>query len=222
LEGNILTVTGSITESDTDQRRRLEKIATKMGLEVSRDWQQWYNVDIEEFTARSGSIIINIHGSLPQALMALYPDYAWNSFAFKYLQPNGTRLESPQQYIAWISKRCKVSTLDDWYTVPLATVERHESTRLAILGGSLLTLLLETYPNHPWNLLKFAQIPKSFWYNNISNQRMFWTQFAEAMSILLQLNVLYIVRYFFCHRLVQSDSKRSSTAWRLHICSRLL
>jgi hypothetical protein len=76
-----------------------------------------------------------------------------------------------------LEAQLSIKKLDDWYRVKIADItSRGGSTYIFLLqverfsflqhfGNSMGNVLFTLYPEHPWKLWKFGQVPRGFWEN---------------------------------------------------------
>lgn len=56
-----------------------------------------------------------------------------------------------------------IKTWEDWYNVKLADVSNLAKTGFLKNYSSLAYAIAHIFPEHPWNMYRFASLPSSFW-----------------------------------------------------------
>jgi hypothetical protein len=158
------------------QREALEKYGrTHFGVKQLDDW---YNVNSAEIRTMCSFIGEYYNGSLYNTLKTLYPHHKWDMLRFlkvphRYWKEQSAKREGMDR----CGRELGVKELDDWYRVSTADVHNHLSF-VYRQYGSLYNALLNVYPEHEWDPLKFHSIPRGYWKLPITTQH-FYNTFVE-------------------------------------------
>ena len=98
--------------------------------------------------------------------MVIYPEHTWKPWCFKYMRPppswwkfvahefsSGNALAEAviREYVDDIGRIAGVSKLEDWYHVPLPSINSWLAP-LTPMFSSIFDLLVRLYPHHRWPL----------------------------------------------------------------------
>eukprot|EP01027_Heterolobosea_sp_BB2_P018850 GEZU01026495.1.p1 GENE.GEZU01026495.1~~GEZU01026495.1.p1 ORF type:complete len:840 (+),score=185.05 GEZU01026495.1:594-3113(+) len=83
-----------------------------------------------------------------------------------------------------LAKDLGLAHLDDWYSVTTQEVSKRGGRGLLnhFYGGSLVRALQSLYPDHPWQVWRFASVPKGFWEDR-ENHRRFFDHIAQELQL---------------------------------------
>jgi hypothetical protein len=93
---------------------------------VDSEWEDWYKVTTDMLREKKRfKMVSNAYdGSVVKALMTVFPEYPWEPW--KFLQvPRGFWYDDNniKEYLKWVTKQLRISTLDDWYLVGIEEIK---------------------------------------------------------------------------------------------------
>eukprot|EP01114_Cavostelium_apophysatum_P019814 TRINITY_DN6476_c0_g1_i1.p1 TRINITY_DN6476_c0_g1~~TRINITY_DN6476_c0_g1_i1.p1 ORF type:complete len:606 (-),score=129.46 TRINITY_DN6476_c0_g1_i1:43-1860(-) len=143
------------------QRNCLDDIAKLLGVKT---WEDWYKVSRKAVESCGGSSLVSYHrNSVARALCEAYPQYPWQIWRFKEV-PSGFFNQSKvrRQFLDYVSSELHLQTMDDWYQVSKDDIlARGGGEILKIFGGSVARSVINSYPEHNWDLQNFKEIADS-------------------------------------------------------------
>jgi hypothetical protein len=117
-------------------------------------------------------------------ISAVYPEHEWVPWRFNQVSKGfWNNMENQKQTMAYVAKQLNIKDLNEWYGVTVSQVEKIAGSGLLnVYNNSLIKLLQSVYPEHPWQVWKFAQVPRGFWDSN-ENQREYLRVLQEQLNI---------------------------------------
>lgn len=98
--------------------------------------------------------------------MESFPEHQWKDYLFAGL-PSGywSELSHRKKALSDVAKALNIKYWEDWYNVTGEEVDSALGKNLVAeySGGSLPTVLKDTFPEYPWLLWKFRNLPKGTW-----------------------------------------------------------
>jgi hypothetical protein len=146
---------------EDNQREFLTRIGRELGV---KELDDWYKVPRKEAQQRATFIFDYYKGSLFQALQKLYPHHNWNADKFiKPLSGHYTDEINQRNRLEAIGKELGVKVLDDWYNVSQDEVRKRANFIHDYYNNSILLALEKLYPEHKWDPIRFATVPRGYW-----------------------------------------------------------
>jgi hypothetical protein len=87
-----------------------------------------------------------------------------------------------RKYFDWLASSLNFKTWEDWYKVKSIPTKLASSCVHNNYQGWLLYALISIYPEHPWQLWKFARLPAQLW-KTPQFQRQAFDQLAKELNI---------------------------------------
>jgi len=82
-------------------------------------------------------------------------------------------INTQREYLDRLALILNIKRWEDWYQVKKSDVENNGGRQfLDYFGKSHIKAIMQSYPQHPWDLWKFSRLPSGFWIDK-SNQREF-------------------------------------------------
>jgi len=167
----------------SNQRDFFDHVGKKLNI---KKWEEWYSVKKNDVADHGGLSILQYYENSPcQALMNIYPEYGWDvaKFAEKpaYYWKN---LKNHREFLDQVGKKLNYAQWEDWYKVQNADVIDYGGEGLLrdYYKGFAVKAVMSIYPERPWKLWKFLNIPKELW-REIKHQRAFFEHLAQQFSI---------------------------------------
>jgi len=201
-----------------NQQTFMEELGKKIGLQ---DLDGWYSVEKSTVIAMGGGSLLTLYkGSLSKLLAGVYPDHSWDPSKFATKRRNHwTSLDNQMKFMDEVGKGIGVKDLDGWYSVSVASMIHHGAgSLLTLYGNSLSKLLATVYPDHPWDVSKFAFKPQNFW-PSLQNQKRFVDDLGKKIGIHSEAD--FEKWYEVSPRLFQEHGGKSLTERYRHSLPRL-
>ena len=166
------------------QQTYLDNLGDHLGVKEG-ELDGWYSITSTDFIQSGAGGLLKLYGdSLPKLLAAVYPNHQWDSAKFTVRSRNyWTSLENQRKFMDDLAQKLGIRQLDGWYKVTMAELLPHGAvTILNLYGRSLSKLLSKVYPNHPWDLSKFASKPSNYW-ASMENQKRFMDDLGTKIGI---------------------------------------
>lgn len=158
-------------------RKFFEDVGQELGVKQMEDW---YTVLAEDVEHCGGTTVLRslFQGSLPKALISLFPEHNWDTTEFRN-SPAGA-LRRLRSVVQSIEIRLNIKAREDWYhvtdndvrfTAGGAFVREHDGEKICAeyccgrpISGraaiekfdNLPTMLQKVYPEHFWELWRFS------------------------------------------------------------------
>jgi hypothetical protein len=135
---------------------------------------------------RGKQLMSAFENSMPKLLKSAYPEFTWDEWHFKELQPLYWKdLHNQRAYLDWIAEQLGMERVEDWYHCSaqhVNAVGRHKIVQ-DLYGNSLVKALTTVYPEFTWHVWKFSEkVPHSYW-THMQHQRLFFDWLAEQLDI---------------------------------------
>jgi len=118
--------------------------------------------------------------------MTNFPDHCWSPWKFNKTPKTLWQLITDNfkngdpaaecifvDFISTIEEEYDVQTLDDWYSVPLSSIDRNMWNYVSHLGG-LVGILARLYPTHSWQSWRYDPNRKK-----LTSQKQIFATFNE-------------------------------------------
>jgi hypothetical protein len=108
-------------------------------------------VTIGDVRKMGGDKLLDIYeGSFGKAVSSIYPEHTWQIWQFAVSKSFWDNVDNVKSFMDWLSKELQISSLEDWYDIPVTQISNMGgSTLLEKYGkGGLLSLV---YPEHKWS-----------------------------------------------------------------------
>eukprot|EP01114_Cavostelium_apophysatum_P018560 TRINITY_DN5768_c0_g1_i1.p1 TRINITY_DN5768_c0_g1~~TRINITY_DN5768_c0_g1_i1.p1 ORF type:complete len:326 (+),score=71.27 TRINITY_DN5768_c0_g1_i1:53-1030(+) len=131
------------------RRKFLDELGKKLNY---KSYEDWYHVKQEDFTKNGGVTFIKRYDNSPyKILSAVYTEYEWKPHKFSTV-PRGywNSLHHQRLQMDEIAKKLQVKEWEDWYSVHSDDIALHGGGGLLDIYRSVLRLLENVYPEHPW------------------------------------------------------------------------
>jgi len=131
-----------------------------------RKKEDWYKLTKHHFHRHGGDgLLANYYQNSPlMAVSEFKPKVIWTEWLFAEApQRFWHKKANRARYMAWLGKRLKYRTADDWCWVKRSDFIKNSGSALLQSGWSPLELLRETYPNETWHEWHFYRVPNGFW-----------------------------------------------------------
>lgn len=130
---------------------------------------------------------MKIHSlSTSRLLSYVYPNHVWDLLRFKRAPASThTKFESQLETLERVGKaKLGIVNLDDWYSVKKSDLEgtKFISVLHKQFRGSVPLAVTTMYPNHKWEMWRFATVPRGWW-SEPKNIR----EFFDAKAVELQI-----------------------------------
>lgn len=93
---------------------------------IDSEWEDWYKVTTDMLREKKRfKMVSNAYdGSVVKALMTVFSEYPWEPWRFLQV-PRGFWEDDNniKEYLKWITKQLRISTLDDWYLVGIEEIK---------------------------------------------------------------------------------------------------
>jgi hypothetical protein len=157
-------------QSAQNQKRFLEWLGEDLGIS---SFEEWYNVGLNAVKKKGAARLLSTtEKSLPELLMALYPEHNWKIWKFKQV-PQGywSVAQNRRSTMEKFGAELGIRKLEDWYSVTSEQLASIGALKLVrnVYGGSLCVALQNAYPDHEWLEWRFEKSPKGFW-DSVENQ----------------------------------------------------
>jgi hypothetical protein len=169
------------------QRSTMKEIGHKLGIPET-DMSFWYKVSYEEVVKNGGKgVLSNYKNSLSNALVAIFPEYPWNSFKFVHKAHNFWSSTENQRMVLNDLGRNKFGIqegdYDRWYKVSYEDIIKlGGGTLLQQHFNSVALMLMSLIPEYPWDVSKFAKRPRKHW-SSRENVKAFLSELAKKLKI---------------------------------------
>ena len=128
-------------------KKFFDRIGIHLGFKKMEDW---YKITQEDIHKHGGAqILVDYYKNSPsKALKVIYPQHNWDLWRFKkvphgYMKTLMDDVNEQKRVINWLSDQLRVQSLDDWYRISLAQIQRH----ILIKSWDIVTQFLKTsYP----------------------------------------------------------------------------
>eukprot|EP01114_Cavostelium_apophysatum_P021704 TRINITY_DN7644_c0_g1_i1.p1 TRINITY_DN7644_c0_g1~~TRINITY_DN7644_c0_g1_i1.p1 ORF type:complete len:421 (-),score=51.35 TRINITY_DN7644_c0_g1_i1:63-1325(-) len=150
-------------------------------------FQDWYKLSAKDVTAKGGAGLLNhfYGGSLVKALKAVYPDHEWKIWNFKPVPTDFWNDKNNQKaFFDDLFRSLNYENWQDWYKIRGSDIAAHGGGGLLThhYAGSPVKALTSVYPDHPWVIWKFQQVPRKFWTDQ-ANQRTYFDLLAKQLNL---------------------------------------
>jgi len=156
-------VSKGVWERSDVQRHFFDWLGSTLGLKSMDDW---HSITKQQIIDNGGKTLLEekFDGSLPKALLAVYPEYPWMLWRFEQSPRTLWKdRESHRLFFSWLGNQLGYKTMDDWYNITWKDISRFGGSRmLSYYDHSPLKALQEVYPNHHWIPWKFGKMPQGF------------------------------------------------------------
>jgi hypothetical protein len=135
------------------QRELLEWVGNRIGVRKKEDW---YGVTSLSVIKNGGTNILNkYNGSVPQALMALYPEEKWIPWLFRQVPKYFWEDTKHQRMcINWLEEKLAITSPLQWSSTTIQQVSEVGGKKLLVRNkGSIFRTLLKVYPYVNWSTL---------------------------------------------------------------------
>ena len=137
-----------------NQRSRVEEIGRKVGIKEG-DTEPWYKVSNLLFIEHGGASLLDIYKwSLPDLLKAVFPEYDWRLWKFKYRSTKVfTDKNVLNEMLVEVENQLQIKSPEDWKRIRLdelnsMNVGRYFTTKKK--KEEILAALRQKYPQDQW------------------------------------------------------------------------
>eukprot|EP00026_Physarum_polycephalum_P001243 Phypoly_transcript_01244.p1 GENE.Phypoly_transcript_01244~~Phypoly_transcript_01244.p1 ORF type:complete len:1086 (+),score=113.52 Phypoly_transcript_01244:74-3331(+) len=169
-------------QSIPNRRNFFVDFATTRGLDpLIAD--MWYSVSRRDVAlTKGGEAILDIYGSLPEALQQLFPEVTFQVDKFPRV-PNDfwKKAENRRKFFDSAAEKLGFDPLnpDGWYSVFKQKILdfKGKETLLQLYDGNLIDAIMDVYPDIGLEKSKFLHQSRSIWQDD-AQRRLFFEQFA--------------------------------------------
>lgn len=169
----------------TNQRYFLDWLIQQLKIETIEDL---YKVTVQQIHEHGGRGLLRHYNDSPSFLISsLFPEYFWLPWQF-HQAPLGfwANLKNQRLYLEWLANRLEITNWQQWYDITIEQITENEGGGLLSTYNACLSQLFPCiFPENPWLVWRFSQLPRDFW-SSVDNQKLF----LEWMARDLQLNNL--------------------------------
>jgi len=164
-----------------NQKKFMDQIGVQLGVRDNLDG--WYSISSSSLLPLgAGSLLTRYNGSLSKLLAAVYPNHPWKVDNFSKRSITDS-LESQRKFMDELGEKLGVRELDGWYSITTSDVMPLGARGiLRLYNNSFSKLLAAVYPDHPWNVAKFAKRPQRYW-SSLENQKKFMDELGETIGL---------------------------------------
>jgi hypothetical protein len=178
----------NISPSELERHRDL---LNKLTVAIKIDGpQDWYTVYFKHLKAVSGlPELVRTHyaSSVARAVATVFHEHNWIPWYFRKLPKDyWSSAKNVSNFVQWLERNSlSVRQLEDWYSVTTLDLrkQRGGSSLLRKYDFSLVKLVRDVFPDHPWDPTKFVGGPGARHWSNPANQRKFMDQVAADLEI---------------------------------------
>jgi len=151
------TVPHGFWTEQQNQRKFFDDLGKQVGVATLDDW--YFKLSWKGILANGGRGLLRLFdGSPSAALMSAYPEYHWLPWNFNHVPKRFWNSKANvSQFIASLSEKLSIKTLDDWYRVDVVQLKLLGAASITEKYHGLYRILKEHYPHHPWDEKKFKQ-----------------------------------------------------------------
>lgn len=118
--------------------------------------------------------------------MDCYPEHNWEPWKFDGGKVSKEWLlrdaKNPVRYFEYLREKLGLSTMEELYDLKTTTLRLAGASNLVELyNWSPSQLVMGLYPDHPWELSKFKQVPRDYW-SSLENQRAFVENLCKKLG----------------------------------------
>ena len=147
----------------------METLAVALQLQSVDDW---HTVTKPHIIAHGGKMLLSkYHDSMYELLRNIFPQHTWHEWR---LGGSWGNMNIQRKFMEWLGTRLGIKKMDDWYELTTEKICDNGGKTLleGYYHGSPSQLLQTIYPNFPWQLWRFSNVPKGYWLS-VKNQRNF-------------------------------------------------
>lgn len=138
-------------------RQFLARIENQLGLQDKKDWYLVRTSDISQYGG--ADLLIAYNGSFVRPLVKIYKDYPWDFSKF-------AEIRESRAFLLEKAKQLNVNQWEDWYQVTYDDLRKFGATpHLRQYNASPMQLIVNSFPEHPWQIWRFNRVPKHYWDN---------------------------------------------------------
>lgn len=95
-----------------------------------------------------------------------------------------SKWENQRKYFDWLSEELNITHQEQWYSVNIDSIRKISGSGgiLQHFENSLVTALLEVYPQYLWLPWKFTKSPQHYWKKK-ENRRQYFDWIAEELQL---------------------------------------
>jgi hypothetical protein len=144
-------------DNKENQRDFMERLGKRLGFKEMSDWYKITKMDIKN---NGGGTLVTYHyGSSPSKLvMTTFGEHFWQKSKFrgclKVSEKHWENIENRTSLINHLTKELQILDLEDWYRVSVTEISKHSRHMKLFKKYPLEDLLVEAYPDYPWNITK--------------------------------------------------------------------
>lgn len=151
--------------SPANRRRYMAWLGKQVGFSRTSDW---YGLTQAHFRQHGGNGLLALYyrNSPIHAVREFKPNHDWEEWRFAATsQGFWKRRAHRRAYMAWLGKKLRYKSPQDWYAVTRRDFYDHGGGALlhTIPGRSPLAALREFMPDYDWQEWRFARVPNGFW-----------------------------------------------------------
>jgi hypothetical protein len=159
---------------DATPRQIFEQSMKRLGLSLL----DMYEIQLPALQSEAklqNMIRYKFHSSISGAVVSAFPEHAWEIHRFKEMPSEPLlRLNLLSRLIKDVlAPRLHISALEDWYRVSRRDVYKVSRRRFKEFESrlSMCNLLVQTYPEHTWELAKFGALNSALQPTNFPRRR---------------------------------------------------
>lgn len=171
---------------EENRRAFMKDIAQERGFSQAEDWRE---MSTAEFIGLGGSSILQYHGTLPQALEDLFPEYGPNvetRLRGRTIRGHWHSLEAQRAFLDDVAEEFGVEKPSDWQRVSTTKVLERGGSSLLRRYPSFRAALQELYPDfdeEEWNALNCRpRVPADHW-DKVENIRAYLEDTRDRLAL---------------------------------------
>ena len=175
-------------QSIENQRKLMEKLFIKLKLKSINDW---IFISKNKFRLIGGKTLLILYKNMKNILLSIYPNHQWNFELFNLNDLDKKKyyfksIKNQQIFMDNLFTKLNLNSLEEWFSISQKNFINNGGEKLIEeYKNDMKKLLLNIYPNFPWNLInnKLNYLNEIDYFKSIENQRNYMDNLFKNLNL---------------------------------------